>query len=130
MKTEILALRKLGNTYAEIVSALGCAKSTVAYHCSAKVRLKFKNYRNKNRRLSIRKIKEQAGGKCCICGYSKCLEALHFHHTAPKNKNECVSRILHKKGLKAALEEAKLCKLVCANCHAELHILSFNPSVA
>lgn len=124
MKTQILALRKLGNTYTEIVDEIGCAKSTVAYHCSAKVRLKFKTYRNKNRRLWMRKIKEEAGGECSRCGYKKSLEALHFHHTNPKNKTGGgVSRTFHTKGVKAAKKEAEFCELVCANCHAELHII-------
>ena len=33
MKEEILKLRKEGKTYNEIVEILGCAKSTVNYHC-------------------------------------------------------------------------------------------------
>lgn len=33
MKKEILKLRSLGYTYNEIVKELGCAKSTVSYHC-------------------------------------------------------------------------------------------------
>lgn len=35
MKDRILRLRKKGKSYAEIVSAVGCAKSTVAYYCGA-----------------------------------------------------------------------------------------------
>ena len=27
------------------------------------------------------------GGKCSICGYSKCIDALEFHHKNPKEKD-------------------------------------------
>jgi DNA-binding CsgD family transcriptional regulator len=33
MKDQIIELRKLGNSYNEIVSKLGCTKSNVSYHC-------------------------------------------------------------------------------------------------
>lgn len=33
MRKEILKLREQGKTYNEIVSILGCSKSTVSYHC-------------------------------------------------------------------------------------------------
>ena len=26
---------------------------------------------------------EEKGGKCSICGYNKCIEALEFHHLDP-----------------------------------------------
>lgn len=30
---------------------------------------------------------EYKGGKCCICGYNKCIEALEFHHLDPSQKD-------------------------------------------
>ena len=60
------------------------------------------------------------GGKCCICGYDKCLSALEFHHTDPNEKDFTIgnnTQIAFEK----ALKEAKKCILVCANCHREIH---------
>ena len=71
------------------------------------------------RRKNVSIIKEEAGGKCCMCGYNNCIAALDFHHLDPNVKE---SRII---GTTASLEkqreEAKKCILVCANCHREIH---------
>jgi len=66
------------------------------------------------------RLVEYKGGKCCLCGYSKCLGSLQFHHVDPKKKdpewnvkrNRCFERMK---------EEIDKCVLVCANCHAEIH---------
>ena len=50
MKEEILKLRKKGKTYKEIVNKLGCAKSTIAYHCNPEY-----NKSSKKRRAERRK---------------------------------------------------------------------------
>lgn len=60
------------------------------------------------------------GGKCCICGYNKCLSALEFHHTDPTKKDFSISSNAHI-AFEKALEEVKKCALVCANCHREIH---------
>lgn len=58
------------------------------------------------------------GGKCCICGYNKCLWALDFHHTDPTQKDFSISS----KKMKSEIEkELKKCRLVCRNCHSEVH---------
>ena len=35
-------------------------------------------------------MKKQAvkllGGKCCVCGYDRCIDALEFHHKNPSIK--------------------------------------------
>lgn len=66
---------------------------------------------------------EQFGGKCQLCGYDKCLNALLFHHLDPslKNKKITPSYIIMRWSWKRAFEELKKCILVCANCHAEVH---------
>lgn len=71
-----------------------------------------------------RKVKEilvqEAGGRCCICGYNFCLAALQFHHVNPQEKRIEVNA----KGVSLALEtlraEARKCVLLCSNCHAEV----------
>ncbi len=64
-----------------------------------------------------------AGGKCSICGYNKCLGALEFHHPND-DKREAVGVLLNTHGYKVAAQEAKKCKLLCANCHREQHFNS------
>ena len=54
IKSEILKLRGLGQTYDQIVQALGCGKSTVCYHCGENQRDKTRTRakQNKNTRLT------------------------------------------------------------------------------
>ena len=71
------------------------------------------------RRKNVAILKEEAGNCCSICGYSKCLAALEFHHTDPTVKEGGII------GSTASLAKqrvgAEKCILVCANCHRELH---------
>lgn len=60
----------------------------------------------------------QLGGKCIICGYNKCVNALQFHHIDPSKKEFTIA---HKKKQLDIQEELKKCMLVCSNCHFELH---------
>jgi hypothetical protein len=64
---------------------------------------------------------EQFGGKCQLCGYDKCIDALHFHHVDPSTKEASPSYVIMRKTWAIAYEELKKCVLVCANCHAEIH---------
>lgn len=61
-----------------------------------------------------------SGGKCCICGYNKCISALEFHHINPEEKEFTVSKNAHI-AFDKALVEIRKCILVCANCHREIH---------
>jgi len=61
------------------------------------------------------------GGKCQLCGYNKCINALVFHHIDPTKKEAEPCYIIMRWSWKRALKELKKCILVCANCHAELH---------
>jgi hypothetical protein len=66
-------------------------------------------------------IKEK-GGKCEMCGYSKCRRALTFHHRDPNTKSfELNVRTLGNMSQSKCEEEAKKCDLLCFNCHMELH---------
>lgn len=60
------------------------------------------------------------GGKCSnpLCGYDKCLGALDFHHTTGEKSFELNRLQLSYERLFA---EAQKCRLLCANCHRELH---------
>lgn len=74
----------------------------------------------KRRRLVKKELVKAAGGKCIRCGYSKCIDALQFHHRNPSEKDGELSN--WKKSLAKGLEEIKKCDLLCANCHAEVHM--------
>jgi hypothetical protein len=74
----------------------------------------------KYRRNRKQKLVEYFGGKCQLCGYDKCQQALEFHHLDKSQKEFGISH----RGLcrlwDIVLTEAKKCILLCANCHAEV----------
>lgn len=71
------------------------------------------------------KVKEDAieykGGKCCICGYSKCIGALEFHHLDPEQKDFGIAAKGYTRSWEKVKEELDKCIIVCANCHREIH---------
>lgn len=64
---------------------------------------------------------KRKGGKCERCGYDNCLNALHFHHPDPSNKDFGLSQNGILKSWAEYWQEAQKCVLLCANCHAEIH---------
>ena len=58
------------------------------------------------------------GGKCVLCGYNRCMRALHFHHLNPHEKDFEIST---KSSWYDIQHEIKKCVLLCSNCHAEVH---------
>jgi hypothetical protein len=123
LKDQILKLKNENPSfgYKKIAAILGCSKSSVKFHLDPKAKIDGARRRQTNKRNTTRKIKLQHGGKCKICQYDKCLDALCFHHLDGFEKRGNVSMIISDRGFKAAQEEAKKCILICANCHAELH---------
>jgi transposase len=71
-----------------------------------------------------RRLKEllvaEAGGACGLCGYSRCMAALEFHHLAPEEKVFSLSEEGVTRSLVRARAEARKCVLLCANCHGEV----------
>jgi len=65
------------------------------------------------------KLVEYKGGKCVKCGYSKCVEALIFHHVNPEEKDFNISGKSF--GYARLQKEVDKCILVCSNCHHEIH---------
>jgi len=55
--------------------------------------------------------------KCERCGYDRCIAALDFHHREPHEKDSLVTAL----PIGRAIEEAKKCVVLCANCHREEH---------
>ena len=60
------------------------------------------------------------GGCCQNCGYNKNIAALEFHHLHDKSFQLDI-RNLSNNSIKVLYEESKKCKLLCSNCHRELH---------
>lgn len=60
------------------------------------------------------------GGKCELCGYNKCHDALDFHHPDP-NKKDPGFKYFRYWGLEKAKKELDSTMLVCSNCHREIH---------
>jgi hypothetical protein len=120
MKDQIIKLRLEGKSYSEIQKLIGCSKGTIAYHCGTGQKAKYAINRSRARRQFKVKLKLDFGGKCKICKYDKCLDALDFHHISGDKIGD-VSDLTYQKGHKVAKKEAEKCILICANCHRELH---------
>ena len=74
------------------------------------------------RRKKIRQMAiEYKGGRCSICGYSRCVEALEFHHLDPSSKDFGISSKGYTRSWKKVKEELDQCAILCANCHREVH---------
>lgn len=70
---------------------------------------------------------------CCeLCGYDKCITALDFHHTDPKQKDFNISFCKKLQLNDIIKRELDKCQVICSNCHRELHSLqewAFNPKI-
>lgn len=121
LKENILKLHLEGKYPFEISKILKCSCSTVRYYVIPGEKER-RNSKMHHRKRKMQQLKIDFGGKCSICGYDKCLDALHFHHNNKENKITCVSHAMYN-GIEKAKEEAKKCELICANCHAELHYI-------
>ena len=84
-----------------------------------------KNETRKHQKTVLRRnMKLQAikllGGKCSICGYDRCVDALEFHHKNPKEKDFKLGSG-NTMSWKEYKSEAMKCVLVCSNCYKEIH---------
>lgn len=79
---------------------------------------KVKRFRKNTRNRMILSM----GGKCQICGYSKCNDALEFHHV-DRTLKEFSFNQASKNNFKISkvMGELKKCILLCATCHREVH---------
>jgi ribosomal protein L37AE/L43A len=62
----------------------------------------------------------EAGGACVICGYNRCIGALHFHHLDPGAKRFSLAHRGASRSLVSMRAEAAKCVLLCSNCHSEM----------
>ena len=75
---------------------------------------------SERRRQVKRRLVEEAGGRCRICGFSGHPAALQFHHLDPKTKEFHLSCQGHSRSIQRMRTEAAKCVLLCANCHAQV----------
>lgn len=73
--------------------------------------------RDKVKLLSI----EYKGGKCEICGYNKCPDALEFHHIDSTQKDFGIGEKGYTKSFESIKTELDKCMLLCCRCHREIH---------
>lgn len=67
---------------------------------------------------------EYKGGACSVCGYSKNIAVLSFHHINNENNQkeyDISIRMGNRCSLETLKKEADKCILVCENCHREIH---------
>ena len=86
------------------------------YRCKRCAQERVAERRRKVKRILV----AEAGGRCQMCGYDRCVAALQFHHLDPRGKSFALSHQGATRGLEKAREEARKCVLLCANCHAEV----------
>ncbi len=86
----------------------------------------YKDRRNRNRREWSMEQKKKAikykGGKCAVCGYSRCSAAMDFHHKNPSEKEGYGTGALKSHwSFKKNIPELDKCVLLCVRCHREIH---------
>ncbi len=74
------------------------------------------------RRRAKQALVREAGGRCRLCGYDRCMAALEFHHLDPEQKSFELSLRGVTRSLDSLRAEAAKCVLLCANCHAEVEV--------
>jgi transposase len=69
-----------------------------------------------------RRMVASLGGKCCLCGYNRCIKSLDFHHLDPSVKEASFGYFMaHPAKWGKMVEELRKCVLLCSNCHGEVH---------
>ncbi len=92
-------------------------------YCSARCKNSFhQSYPAQKKRGLERKLYfvKMLGNKCSECGYDKNLAALAFHHLGDKELKLDV-RSLSNRNIEPIIKEVAKCRLLCHNCHAEVH---------
>ena len=77
-----------------------------------------KNWRKNTKQRMV----DSMGGKCAICNYNRCVEALEFHHIDPTEKELNLGGVRgNPKAWETIIIELRKCILLCSNCHREVH---------
>lgn len=74
------------------------------------------------RKNTKNRIVESMGGKCQICGYDRCNQAMDLHHIDPSEKEFGFGAIMaHPTKWEKIVVELRKCILFCNRCHQEFH---------
>lgn len=57
---------------------------------------------------------------CEECGETR-IHCLSFHHSDPKTKEKGIAALVNYNNKQRLLDEMKKCRVLCLNCHADLH---------
>lgn len=126
-KTRVSQMYDYGIQMTEIADVLGLLTPEVQSFCRGIPKKSYSSLPNcqkvKRRRRKIKILGViYKGGRCEICGYDKCFEALEFHHLDPTKKEFTIaSKCNH--AWKTIKRELDKCQLVCSCCHREIHIV-------
>jgi hypothetical protein len=82
---------------------------------------------SKRRRRLKAILVADSGGRCELCGYDRCVAALHFHHRDGRTKAFGLAERGYTRSLDIVRREAAKCRLLCSNCHAEVEAGIVNP---
>jgi len=87
---------------------------------------------SKRRRSVKRKLVDEAGGRCVLCGFGQHPAALQFHHLDPSTKSFEIGEGGLTRGIEKSRAETAKCVLLCSNCHAEVEVgaKSVSPPIA
>lgn len=88
IKEQIIKLHREGKSISEISRIVNRSPKTVRYHLDPKEKQRVDNHRRNDRT----RLKIEFGGKCSICSYNRCLDALHFHHPNKDKKSMYLMR--------------------------------------
>jgi hypothetical protein len=91
------------------------------------VQCKNKYYVARRRQELKKKAVAYKGGRCVLCGYDTCSDALVFHHLSGKDFG--IASRGHTRSWDRVRMELDRCMLVCQNCHTEIHA-GLHPGVA
>lgn len=74
------------------------------------------------RKSSKERMIEAMGGRCSACGYSRCSDALQFHHLDPAKKDFTIGQVrANPTSWTAIVDELRKCVMLCSRCHTEVH---------
>jgi hypothetical protein len=114
--------RKLTNKCATCGRLIRSSRTYCGKDCFPKKERKpivgYERIKDFRRRIKQRAI-DYKGGKCQVCGYSKCVSALEFHHKNSDEKDFAISS--KTRAWKFVQIELDKCVLVCCRCHREIH---------
>jgi hypothetical protein len=74
------------------------------------------NLIRKSRKIEVVK---HLGGRCMMCGHSRCVRNLAFHHIS--NKSFQIDERAFQFSWERLIPEIEKCVLICHNCHGEVH---------